>query len=231
MRRYSGWLWKGLLLPACIAYSLMVHSVLLHAHGSGVRLAVAAVPLLLFAYWVGKWARHKRAWTGLLFALTVVIYFIERQEGLGVAAANAITHAAINLLLACVFGRTLLGSEEPLVTRFARRVHGTLPVYMEAYTRRVTAAWCAFFVAQIVISGILLVSAPLQVWSFFVNVLSLPLVALFFIAEYLYRVTRYRDYPHSSIIESIQVFAEHAATEGRPAARAMPGKASENACG
>jgi uncharacterized membrane protein len=230
MRRYSG-LWKALILPACVAYSLLVHSVLLDPRASALRFAIAFVPFVLFACWVARRSEHKRVWACLLGASTVAVYFIEREEGFGAAAANALTHAGVNLLLLWFFGRTLVRAEEPLVTRFARRMHGPLPAYMENYTRRVTLAWCLFFIAQIIVSGILLFSAPLETWSFFVNVLTLPLLAVFFTAEYVYRVTRYRDYPHSSILKGMQAFAEHTRTERRRSARVMNSKTSGNACG
>src|SRR5690348_14537729 len=106
------------------------------------------------------------------------------------AAVNGVTHAGINLLLLWVFGRTLLRGREPLVTQFARRVHGTIPADIEAYTRRVTAAWCMFFAAQVLLSALLLATASLDAWSLFINVLSFPLVALMFVGEYLYRTVR-----------------------------------------
>ena len=80
---------------------------------------------------------------------------------------------------------------------------------METYTRRLTRAWCVFFFAQIAISAALFTLATLDSWSLFVNVLSFPLVVLMFAAEYLYRVTRHRNFPHASIMKGIQMFAEH----------------------
>jgi uncharacterized membrane protein len=113
-----------------------------------------------------------------------------------------------------VFGRTLIAAREPLITGFARRVHGSLPPEMETYTRHVTIAWCVFFIAQPAISAALLAWAPLDAWSFFVNVLNLPLLALMFAAEYLYRVTRYRHFPHASILKGVQMFTEHQSLSG-----------------
>src|SRR5205085_11340236 len=96
-----------------------------------------------------------------------------------------------------------------LITRVARRLHGSLPPYMEAYTRRLTSAWCVFFIAQLVVSALLLAFSSLEAWSLFVNLLNLPLVAAMFVGDYLFRVLRYRRYPHASIAQSVEAFAKH----------------------
>jgi hypothetical protein len=123
-------------------------------------------------------------------------------------------HAAINLFLLWVFGRTLGAGSEPLITGFARAVHGTLPPFLEAYTRNVTIAWCVFFASQVIVSLMLFAYASLESWSLFVNLLSFPLVAVAFVAEYAYRVIRYPDFPHVSIWTGIRLFME-----GRSSAR------------
>jgi hypothetical protein len=95
-----------------------------------------------------------------------------------------------------VIGRTLVEGREPLITRLAREVHGSLAPFMEAYTRRVTVAWCVFCAAQLGMSAALLIFASLEKWSLFVNILNAPLVVLMFVGEYIYRVMRFPDYPH-----------------------------------
>jgi uncharacterized membrane protein len=126
---------------------------------------------------------------------------------LALSVLNAVPHAAINLLLLGVFGRTLVRGREPLVTGIARRVHGSLRPHIESYTRSVTLAWCVFFAAQVVVSAILFATAPLDTWSLFVNVLSFPLIVLMFVGEYLYRIARFPDHPHVSILKGIEMYA------------------------
>lgn len=123
---------------------------------------------------------------------------------------NGVPHAAINIVLMWVFGRTLVRGDVSLITGFARRVHGALPLYIESYTRRVTFAWCVFFAAQVIVSMILFSATSLETWSLFVNILSFPLIVLMFVAEYLYRIARFPDYPHVSIWKGIQLFAGEA---------------------
>ena len=208
MRRGSGWWWKALILPACIAYQLLVHAVTVDEYGSSVRLMLAAVPLLGFAYWIAGFARNKLRWALVLLAAGAVIYGIDQHDRLGLAASNGFSHAAINLFLMWLFGRTLFGGRVPLITAFARRVHGTLPLEMETYTRRITLAWSIFFMAQIALSAVLFAFATLEAWSLFVNVLSMPLVAVMFVAEYAYRVARYRNFAHASLADGLRLFSD-----------------------
>jgi uncharacterized membrane protein len=220
MQRVSGWLWKALILPACIGYQVLVHSALVGEHGRMLRLALAATPLLIIGCWVARSARNKLLWTLVLMAAAATVYAVERQEQLGLPAMTALTHAGINLFMLWVFGRTLRHDREPLITGFARRVHGALPPYIEAYTRRVTLTWCVFFVSQVVVSAALFAFASRDVWSVFVNMLSLPLVALIFVSEYVYRVIRYPAYKHASILKGMQMFAD-GKVHDRPAPGAL----------
>jgi uncharacterized membrane protein len=89
-------------------------------------------------------------------------------------------------------------------------VHGTLPPQLYAYTRRLTAAWCVFFAAQIVVSAFLFRFASLSHWSLFVNVLNFPQLALMFIGEYGYRLVRHRDFPHASLLDGVRAFSNDA---------------------
>ncbi len=123
-------------------------------------------------------------------------------------------HTAIYLSLLWFFGQTLRRGKEPLVTRLARRVHGTLPPELVEYTRRVTIAWCVFFATQMVISMLLFNLASINSWSLFINVLNLPLLALMFSGEYVYRGIRHREFPHASFLDGIRAFSNDAARSG-----------------
>jgi uncharacterized membrane protein len=124
------------------------------------------------------------------------------------ALLNGLPHAVANALLLWMFGRTLKSGREPLITGFARRVHGTLSPELESYTRGVTRAWCIFFGAEIAISAVLLAAAPLEAWSLFVNTLTLPLVVAMFVAEYALRIARFPGLAHASIWKGVQMFVE-----------------------
>jgi len=211
MERRLGWLWTALILLACVAYQWLVHSAVTGEQPDAIRLTLTLLPLLALAYWVMTRSRNKPLWFFVLLAAGVATYLLERQQGWGLAAAYGIPHAAIYLFLLWFFGHTLLPGKEPLVTRLARRVHGTLPPELEAYTRRVTCAWCVFFAAQIIISALLFKFASLNTWSLFIGLLNFPLLVLMFVGEYVYRITRHRNFPHASIFEAFQVFSKDAA--------------------
>lgn len=211
MARRFGWLWPALLLLMGVGYQFLVHSAVAGGQIESIRIALAFLPLLALACWVGMRARHKLPWLIVLVAAGLTIYVLEQQERWGLAATYGITHAAIYLSLLWLFGKTLGPGKEPLVTRLARRVHGALPSKLTAYTRRVTYAWCGFFAAQIVVSALLFRFSPLNTWSMFINVLNFPLLALMFIGEYLYRRIRHPEFPHASLFEGIRAFSNDAA--------------------
>jgi uncharacterized membrane protein len=159
-----------------------------------------------------------RAWKWLAIvsfvAFQLLAHFVLR-DSLGVLAVSGLTHAVANLLLLWYFARTLRAGSESLITRLARRVHGTLQPDMVAFTRRVTLAWCVFFAGQVVVSGLLLAFAPLEAWSMFINIINLPLIVLMFAGEYLYRSIRYPNHPRASITRVLRAYGEVAVDSKR----------------
>jgi uncharacterized membrane protein len=118
-------------------------------------------------------------------------------------------NVGMQILLAWVFGRTLIPPQEALITQIARRIHGTeFTPAIAAYTRQATWAWVLFFVAMALISVLLFAAAPLGVWSFFVNVLYLLLLVLMFVLEYAARRYCLRNTEHVSIFKGISLYME-----------------------
>ncbi|MGH8664345.1 MAG: hypothetical protein ACREUX_08755 [Burkholderiales bacterium] len=159
-----------------------------------------------------------------MYQWLVHFYLVAANDAAGPAVLffQGAPHAGINLFLLWVFGRTLTRGREPLITAFARRAHRVLPDYLEAYTRRVTIVWCIVCAVQLIVSAALFVWASLETWSFFVTMGSLMLVATTFVSEYLYRVLRYRDFPHVSIWAGIRMFTERRSPSTTDAASAVP---------
>lgn len=125
------------------------------------------------------------------------------------AVSAGIPHAVAYVFLLWLFGRTLRSGRDALITRLARRLYGSLPASMERYTRRLTAAWCIFFSAQLATSFLLIAFASLETWSLFVNVLNLPLIVMMFVGDRLYRMLRFRNQPQTSIAQAIEAFVRH----------------------
>jgi uncharacterized membrane protein len=117
-----------------------------------------------------------------------------------------IQYLAFQFGLGGVFGWTLRRGHEPLVTRFARMVHGHLPPEIERYTRRVTLAWTLFFAALAVVASALYLWSSTPVWSAFVNLATPFLIGMMFVAEYAVRRLSFPNFRHSSFMTSIQAF-------------------------
>lgn len=135
----------------------------------------------------------------------------------GFVTASALTHWAIYSGLLLTFGLTLRPGREPLITAMARRLHGAIPDELVVYTRRVTIAWCCFFAAQLTASITLFLFAPLVIWSFFVNVLDIPMVVVVFSAEYLCRLHCLRNPPRHSLAMILDMVAEVRKPRAEPA--------------
>lgn len=152
----------------------------------------------------------------LAVALALVVHFrIVEAAPPGTAMIAllpfALLYAAGQLFLAVAFGRTLVGGREPLCTRLARMVHGTLRSDVERYTRAITIAWTMFFVTLFLASAALYLSGAFEGWSLLCNVLTPFLVAAMFLVEYFVRHRVLKDWEHVAFSTAIRVFARHAA--------------------
>jgi uncharacterized membrane protein len=117
-----------------------------------------------------------------------------------------IQHAGTNVMLAAVFGLTLVRGRQPLCTRLAEAVRGSVGPDVVRYTRQVTLAWTLFFVAISLVSMALFLSGSVGAWSVFANFLWLPLILLMFGAEYLVRLRRLPHLEHNGFMDGILAF-------------------------
>ncbi len=128
---------------------------------------VAAGGLILAGALTGLWPSLRQN--------AVLLYFIE--------------HIGTNVTLAGLFGRTLVGPGEPLITRFARIANrGVLSARQLRFTRQATLAWAGFFFANAALSALIYALAPAAVWSFYASLLTAPLIGLMFVADHLWRL-------------------------------------------
>jgi uncharacterized membrane protein len=210
MRRIANWSWKVLIVLACVAYQYLVHSSVSNAQTGLFHVMLLWLPLVALAGWILVRSRNKPLWLAVLSAAGVVVFLVEHQEQLGLAAVSGISHATAYLFLLWYFGRTLARGKEPMIARFARNVHGTLQPEMELFTRKLTIAWCVFFAAQLIASALLFAFAPLDTWSLFINLLNLPLLALMFAGQWVYRLVRHPNFPRASVWQAIEAFTKDA---------------------
>ena len=202
---------RALAAIACMACAVIAHFALSAGASGLVWAVVLAAPMVAWAAWAAAEARNRMLWFSLPLALIAIVYLLEQWDGPGFALAYGLPHAGAYAVLLWYFGRTLRAGQEPLITRLARRIRGTLSPERELYTRRLTAAWCVFFAGQLVCSAGLLAFAPLETWSFFVNVLNVPLVAAMFAVDYACRFFRLRGERITPISRVWQTLVEDAA--------------------
>ena len=135
----------------------------------------------------------------------VGVLLLSRFTDGGPVVAAAVPHAMAYLALLALFATSLQPGREAVITILARRSRGYLPTEVVRYTRRVTQAWCWFFVAQLLGSLVLLLFAPLQVWSLFINLCNLPLIGVMLCAEYVYRQWRHAARPPERLIDMFRI--------------------------
>jgi uncharacterized membrane protein len=208
--RIMRWLCIAVLL---IGYPLLAHYTNESGHSGNLGALVAIAPILLIAAafaWNSPW---RISMLGMLMLSCIALW-----AGWSVLAQHFglvywLQHMGMQLILFMTFGRTLLAGRQPLCTRFAEAMHAPLTPQHENYARQVTVAWTLFFALMAVVSSGLFFLAPLPIWSFFANFLTLPLVALMFIAEYWVRRWMMPDARHTHILDAVRAFRN---TPARP---------------
>jgi uncharacterized membrane protein len=98
----------------------------------------------------------------------------------------------INLTLFVQFASSLSGT--PMVERFARMQHPDLPAAHVPYCRSVTKVWCAFFLCNALVSGLLATFAPLSWWTLYNGLFAYLAIGTLATVEYVVRKFRFRDY-------------------------------------
>lgn len=155
--------------------------------GVGTRvMALGALAALLTALWP-----HLKSNAALL-------YYLEHVGGL--------------LALAVLFGRSLIGAREALITGMARAIYGgTLSERKQRYTRQVTVVWTVFFVINAVVSTALFGLAPVRIWSLFAHLLMGPLVVLMFLLEHLVRLRMLPPQERPNLADVVRAYRQRVA--------------------
>lgn len=190
--------------------ALLAHYAITRAESPTLGALVAAFPLLAVAFFALRRSGAGRPRTGLaLVGGAIVLYVLWGAVESHYQSIYFLEHAGTNLLLGIMFGRTLAGTSEPLCTRFARAVHGTLTPEVASYSRRVTLVWTVFFLGLTIVSCALYLGGYTAAWSILANFLTLPLVALLFIVEYAVRRRVIKQGGHGHILDGVAAFWRH----------------------
>jgi uncharacterized membrane protein len=115
---------------------------------------------------------------------------------------------AINFAVASFFGRTLLPGQTDLITRIALQVRADRSPRVLRYTRRVSWSWMWFCLGMALLSAVLAMEAPLEVWSLFANFFNYLLLAAFFLAEVALRHIVLRGEPKSGLRDTLRAVSQ-----------------------
>jgi uncharacterized membrane protein len=201
------WIALGIALSA--AFAIAAHAALIEGTPPAVGAAVSVVPVMLLTWVLARRSRSSALLVAALVAAALATWLSWAALEQHFPDLLFVEHAATNLLLAVVFGRTLSQGRESLVTTFARLVHGALPPEVERYTRRVTLAWTLFFAAMFTVSCALYLSGQRALWSMFANFATPIGVGAMFALEY---AIRHRVLPHwerVGIMGGVRAFSRH----------------------
>lgn len=204
----TSWIRVALLACGVLAYQALVCYLVVTQPDGGLGEGLMAAPLLVVAVCVLLRTARGRVMLGLLGVAGAIGLLLWRAVGANPALFYPVPYLTVNLGLLWLFGRTLIGGRQPLITRLATFVHGELPGDIARYTRQVTAAWCIFFAAVAITSILLFAFAPLPVWSVFNNLLNLPLVVAMYLCESAWRRWRYPNFSHASITTVFRAFRD-----------------------
>lgn len=187
-------------------YQVLAHRITVSSDPAFWRTLWAIAPLAgLFLWLAWRWRRPS-----LVIALTIAILAALVEFWPQIRGHQDwiywLQHLGINLLLMLSMGSSLLPDRQPLCSRLAARVRGTLPAAVARYTRSVTLAWTLFFGLMAIASTLLFWLAPITVWSVFANLLTLPMVVLMFLGEYGVRLRVLPPELRSGPLEAIRAY-------------------------
>ncbi len=209
----------AILSTVLVAFALVlsIHVLLVERDGRSLALLIAVGWTVACAVTTSLGTRHRVAGlaaTALGLALAAAWWeVLERHVDLVYLFQHAGTHAMLGLWFAGSLRAGPAGGEA-LITRLALRLHGTLPPAMVRYTRGVTVLWTAYFLLMALASCALFAFGSLRAWSILANVVTLPLIGLIFVAEYLVRLRLHPRFEHVSLLDGVRAFMDKPTDEG-----------------
>jgi uncharacterized membrane protein len=193
-----------LLFPILLlTYPLALHLGIYFSH---IDLAVFYLAgLLILPLLSALYARTRAgAWQIMAAVFAIIILILSAGNELLIVK---LVPLAVNGVLLWFFASTLFNGRTPLITRFASLMREDMPPAVLAYTRWATFAWSAYFLIMLTLSLLMALYAPIELWSFFSNVLSYILLVLMFLAEFMVRrlvVHEHMDYSFSEFLQRLR---------------------------
>ena len=196
----------------CISFALLAHFAIIDGLAPAWGAALSLVPVAGLALWAVRRSRRRGAVLAVPALLALAVWLGWAVLERNFQSVFFIEHAAANLILAFIFGRTLVGSREALCTRFARLLHGALPPEEVRYSRHVTVAWTIFFATLFAISCTLYLGRFIAAWSIFASILTPILVGAMFVVEYAIRLRALPESKRTGVLGAIRAFSRHFGT-------------------
>ncbi len=195
----------AVLVLVLLGVPLAAHLALVTNRAVALASILIAVQAVLVTWMVSAAITQRIVRVGACAVVLLFVCGLTRYADHGPYFASAVPHAMAYLALLAIFAASLGAGREAIVTAFARRSRGTLSPEIVRYTRRVTWAWCWFFLVQILASLLLLLLASPEVWSDFINLCNVPLIATMFCAEYLYRRWQHAGRTPEGLLDMVRV--------------------------
>lgn len=193
---------RVLAIALVAAYPLLVHVSLVFALPS--LMFIAPLVFLTGAFWYGLISCNRLAW--ITFSTLCAIILLVEYCGLTLYLLY-LPPILLPLLMLYIFGRTLYGGREPLITSIGEAARGPLSLSMRRYTRFLTQLWCGVFVTMIAWSTLLPWLEQPQLWSWFTNIINYGLVGVLFVGEFMLRKKIFPNHNHPSFIEYLRIIA------------------------
>lgn len=173
---------------------------------------VAVLPIavaVLMALW--RWPQWAVRAAGVLAVLALVAWLWPQLRH-NVPLLYYLQHLGIHVALGVLFGKSLLGPGEALITRMARRIFAhELSERKVRYTRGVTLAWTVFFFVNALVSTVLFIWAPAAIWSIHANLLTGPLVGVMFLVEHIWRMCVLPPHERPGIADIVRAYRRESA--------------------
>jgi uncharacterized membrane protein len=211
--RFTQILRWGALLILVIGYSVFAHRAAASATHDVFSALVAVIPMTGLAFVMAWRSSHRAILLALWLAACAGLYGISGSLVTHYHWVFLLDHLGVYTLLCVAFGKSLRAGQTPMVTGFARLVHGTMSPALSTYTRSVTWAWTLYFGSVAVLSLLLFWLAPIAVWSAFAILLGLPMLALMFVGEYAVRCYVLPVADRAGPLEAIRAY-RHASSHG-----------------
>ncbi|MDB5800001.1 MAG: transrane protein [Rhodocyclales bacterium] len=203
-----------------ITYLWMAHQAATVSSPNALVVVTGFMPL---AFMLLTWTWNSRArWPALagVAGLFLLLHLFTQDLIDKIVWVYFIQDLSCNLFACSIFAMSLRPSSEALCTRLARMARSRMTPLVERYTRWITYAWALFFAGCVVLSAGLFLSGHVTAWSWFANVLNLPLIGAMFVIEYLTRLWVIPKAERSGIVETIRsvaAYGQHQTTATTPA--------------